>query len=65
MLLEELETPALLLDAPKMDANIARMRARMRTFGVTLRPHVKTSKCVEVALRQFDGVPGQIGRAHV
>ena len=60
MLLEELETPALLLDAPKMDANIDRMRERMRTFGVALRPHVKTSKCVEVARRQFDGVPGPV-----
>ncbi len=60
MLLADLETPALLLDAPKMDANIARMRARMRTFDVSFRPHVKTGKCVEVALRQFEGVPGPV-----
>ena len=60
MLLENLETPALLLDAPKMNANIARMRERMRSFDVSFRPHVKTSKCVDVALRQFEGVPGPV-----
>lgn len=49
-----LETPALLLDAPRLHANIARMKTRTAALGVTLRPHVKTAKCIEVA-RATDG----------
>jgi len=48
----ELPTPALLLDLDRLDANIARMAARCRDFGVRLRPHAKTHKSVEVAKRQ-------------
>jgi D-serine deaminase-like pyridoxal phosphate-dependent protein len=48
-----LETPALLLDAARMEANIARMQARMNALGVRFRPHVKTSKCAEVVRRQL------------
>ncbi len=36
-----------------MMGNIARMQQRMTALGVRLRPHVKTSKCVEVAGRQL------------
>jgi len=46
---ETLETPALLLDADKVDANCRRMRDRLHAHGVALRPHVKTAKNVEVA----------------
>nr|WP_184805124.1 alanine racemase [Nitrospirillum iridis] len=35
-----------------MDANIARMQARMGALGVRFRPHVKTAKCLEVVRRQ-------------
>ena len=55
-----LETPALLLDEPRMMANIARLSARLRALGVPLRPHVKTAKCVEVALAMTGGTPGPI-----
>ena len=58
MQIDDIETPALLLDAQKMDANIARMRERMRRLGVRFRPHLKTSKCIEVARRLFDGAAG-------
>ncbi|MBP3982891.1 DSD1 family PLP-dependent enzyme [Pseudoxanthomonas helianthi] len=34
-----------------MDRNIARLRTRLDSLGVTLRPHLKTSKSVEVARR--------------
>jgi D-serine deaminase-like pyridoxal phosphate-dependent protein len=47
-----LDTPAALIDEPRMTRAIARMQQRMDTLGVRLRPHVKTAKCVEVALRQ-------------
>ena len=44
----ELPTPALLLDLPRLEPNAARMRERVRDLGVTLRPHVKTSKSIDV-----------------
>lgn len=52
--LETLETPAALIDAPSMARNIARMQARMNALGVRFRPHVKTSKCIEVVRQQRD-----------
>lgn len=52
MHLADLDTPSLLIDEPRMTHAIARMQARMDALGVRLRPHVKTSKCIEVALRQ-------------
>jgi len=60
MLLADIETPALILDAPKMDANIARMRLRMSSLGVAFRPHLKTCKSIDVARRMFDGGNGAI-----
>ena len=52
--LAALETPALLLDASKMDRNIERMRARLARHKVSFRPHVKTNKCMQVTQRLFD-----------
>jgi D-serine deaminase-like pyridoxal phosphate-dependent protein len=48
-MLEGIDTPALLLDIEKLERNCERMRARLHSGGVVLRPHVKTAKCVEVA----------------
>lgn len=48
-------TPALLLDERKMMTNIARLDARTKPLGVTLRPHLKTAKSVDVARRQLGG----------
>ncbi|MDE1150018.1 MAG: alanine racemase [Azospirillaceae bacterium] len=48
----DLETPVLLLDQARLDANIARMQARMDALGVRFRPHVKTSKSADVVRRQ-------------
>ena len=44
----DLPTPALLLDLPRLERNAARMRDKARELGVTLRPHVKTSKSIDV-----------------
>jgi D-serine deaminase-like pyridoxal phosphate-dependent protein len=44
----DLMTPALILDRARLDANAARMREKVRALGVTLRPHVKTSKSIDV-----------------
>jgi len=49
--LGELATPCLILDAERMQRNIARLRTRLDHLGVSLRPHLKTTKCVEVARR--------------
>ncbi|MDO9488847.1 MAG: alanine racemase [Sphingomonadaceae bacterium] len=60
MHLADLETPALILDAAKMRANIARMNAAARCHGVVLRPHLKTGKSVEVAKAMTEGWPGAV-----
>ena len=44
-----LETPCLLLDADRLAANVATMRAGLDRLGVTLRPHLKTAKSLAVA----------------
>nr|WP_244755742.1 DSD1 family PLP-dependent enzyme [Pseudoxanthomonas helianthi] len=49
--MRDLDTPCLILDVERMDRNIARLRTRLDSLGVTLRPHLKTSKSVEVARR--------------
>ena len=49
----------MIIDVARLDANIAAMAARMRSAGVDLRPHFKTSKCLEVARRQL--AAGAIG----
>ena len=56
----EIETPVLLLDTTRMDRNISRMRARVESLGVDFRPHLKTSKCIEVARRITAGSSGAI-----
>jgi D-serine deaminase-like pyridoxal phosphate-dependent protein len=58
--LEQLETPALLLDEARMDRNIERMRSHLRRLGVGFRPHVKTNKCIDVARRLMETPQGPI-----
>ena len=49
--LAELATPCLILDAERMERNVARLKAKLDGLGVALRPHLKTSKSVDVARR--------------
>jgi D-serine deaminase-like pyridoxal phosphate-dependent protein len=51
-LIAELPTPVLLLDLDVLEANLARMARRATRLGVTLRPHIKTHKCIEIGERQ-------------
>ena len=51
--LSTLETPCLVLDETRMTRNIARLRTRLDTLGVGLRPHLKTGKSIEVARRMM------------
>jgi D-serine deaminase-like pyridoxal phosphate-dependent protein len=46
--LPDLPTPALILDRGRLERNADRMRDRVRSLGVTLRPHVKTAKSIDV-----------------
>lgn len=56
--LRELDTPCLVLDAERMERNVARLKARLGPLGVALRPHLKTTKCVEVARRVMTSPAG-------
>jgi D-serine deaminase-like pyridoxal phosphate-dependent protein len=47
--LAPLPTPSLLLDEAKMKRNIERLEAHAAQLGVAMRPHLKTTKCVEAA----------------
>jgi D-serine deaminase-like pyridoxal phosphate-dependent protein len=67
---EGLDTPALVVDLDVMEANIHVMADAIAARGVTLRPHFKTAKMIEVARRQLAaGSPGltcaTIGEAEV
>jgi D-serine deaminase-like pyridoxal phosphate-dependent protein len=50
MKIHELTTPALLIDGPRLDANLATMAEALP--GHRLRPHVKAHKCTRLAKRQ-------------
>ena len=50
---DAIDTPVALIDQARMQANIMRMQCRMNDLGVRLRPHVKTSKCLDVAKAQI------------
>jgi D-serine deaminase-like pyridoxal phosphate-dependent protein len=54
-------TPALVIDAVALEANIARMASAARSAGVALRPHAKTHKSPDIARRQQQA--GAIGIA--
>jgi len=51
--LDDVDTPALLVDLAAFERNIARMANAVRGSGVRLRPHAKSHKCPEIALRQI------------
>ncbi|MEZ5498857.1 MAG: alanine racemase [Steroidobacteraceae bacterium] len=59
-MLETIQTPALVLDADKLDRNIGRLANRLTALGVILRPHVKTAKSIDVTRRMFAGEQGPI-----
>jgi D-serine deaminase-like pyridoxal phosphate-dependent protein len=48
---EQLQTPALIIDSNLLDGNIAVMADHLP--GARLRPHVKAHKCTELARRQY------------
>jgi len=50
--IHDLPTPALLVDLDVLEANLERMAERAAELDVTLRPHVKTHKCLEIGRLQ-------------
>lgn len=53
MRLQDLTTPAALIDIKRMQRNVQRMQQRMNQLGVSFRPHVKTTKCIELVREQI------------
>jgi 3-hydroxy-D-aspartate aldolase len=53
MSLEEVDTPALLVDLDAFERNLKRMADAVAKSPVKLRPHAKTHKCPVVALQQM------------
>ena len=47
-----LQTPALVVDLPALERNIAKMAALAAARGLALRPHAKTHKSLDIARRQ-------------
>ena len=48
-----LDTPSMLVDEKLMEQNISEMQALANSFGAQLRPHIKTHKTPQIALRQI------------
>lgn len=61
--LSEAETPALVLDRGKLQANCDRMKGRCRALGVRLRPHMKTLKSIDAARYALESSQGGIAVA--
>jgi D-serine deaminase-like pyridoxal phosphate-dependent protein len=51
--LDDLPTPALVLDLAPFESNVASMAAHLDRHGVRARPHTKTHKCPEIGRRQM------------
>ncbi len=59
--IEELDTPAVLIDLDALESNIATMAADVRSRGAGWRPHSKSHKCPAIAHLQVEA--GAIGVA--
>lgn len=53
MSLNEVDTPALLVDLDAFERNLATMAAAVKKAGVRLRPHAKTHKSAVIGLKQM------------
>ncbi|WP_417513419.1 DSD1 family PLP-dependent enzyme [Minwuia sp.] len=51
--IKEIDTPALLLDLEVLERNIVRMQKLADAAGVALRPHAKSHKSADIALKQI------------
>jgi D-serine deaminase-like pyridoxal phosphate-dependent protein len=53
MPLDEIDTPALLVDLDPLERNLELMAKNVEACGLRLRPHAKTHKCAVIARRQM------------
>jgi D-serine deaminase-like pyridoxal phosphate-dependent protein len=53
MRLDEVDTPALLLDLDAFERNMDRLAAATKAAGIRLRPHAKSHKCPAIARQQL------------
>ncbi len=53
MRLEQLDTPALIIDLDGLEGNLDRYQQYFDHHGIGLRPHIKTHKCVAIAHMQM------------
>ncbi len=53
-MLAPLDTPAVVIDARKVEANLKRAQAYADRYGLKLRPHIKTHKMPHLAIRQLE-----------
>jgi hypothetical protein len=51
---EDIETPAAVVDAERLESNLARWQEHCDHPELANRPHVKTHKCVEIARRRLE-----------
>jgi 3-hydroxy-D-aspartate aldolase len=51
--LEELDTPSLILDLDAFERNLHRLKESLAGRAVAVRPHAKSHKCPQIALRQI------------
>lgn len=51
--IDSLDTPIAVVDVAKMKSNIGSMQRQADSLGVRLRPHVKTTKCMQVVEEQI------------
>jgi len=58
--LDDLPTPALILDRAILRRNLRRMSDRLRQANVLLRPHLKTAKSVQIGRMAVEGHDGRI-----
>src|SRR5215469_12636517 len=54
MSLDEVDTPALVVDLDAFERNLKHLADRVAGTGVRLRPHAKTHKCAVIALKQME-----------
>src|SRR4051794_18926024 len=59
MPLDDVDTPALIVDLDAFERNLKRLAERVAGRGVRLRPHAKTHKCPIIALKQIEA--GAVG----
>jgi len=57
--IDELSTPALLLDLDVFEFNLKKMAEHANRSRIALRPHAKSHKCAEIALKQVEA--GAVG----